>query len=59
VTTNEETHVALVGYHPGAIIVVGSRAPGVHVMVVGVFRGPDVIVVTKMTIATATTANTT
>jgi hypothetical protein len=43
VTTNEQTHVALVGYHPGAVVVVGSRAPRIHVVVAGVFRGPDVV----------------
>jgi hypothetical protein len=47
VTTNEKTHVALGGYKPGAVIIVGSRAPRVHIMAVGVFRGPDVIVVHK------------
>ncbi|SRR6266545_65780 len=45
VTVNEQRHVALVGYQPGTVIVVGPRAPRVHVMVVGVFRGPDVVVV--------------
>jgi hypothetical protein len=45
VTVNQERHVALVGYHPGAIIVVGSRAPRIHVMVIDGFRGPDTVVV--------------
>ncbi len=45
VTVNEERHVALVGYQPGSVILVGPRAPRVHVMVLGVFRGPDVVVV--------------
>jgi hypothetical protein len=45
VTVNEERHVALVGYHPGAIVVVGSRAPRIHVMVIGGFRGTEGVVV--------------
>ncbi len=45
VTANDERHVALVGYHPGAVIVVGSRAPRIQVMVIGGFRGSDVVVV--------------
>jgi hypothetical protein len=45
VTMNEERHVALVGYHPGTVIVVGSRAPRIHVMVIGGFRGSDAVVV--------------
>jgi hypothetical protein len=41
-TTNGQTHVAFVGYQPGAHVVVGAHAPRLQIMVADGFRGPDV-----------------
>ena len=45
ITTEGSTHVVLLDHRPGAVVVVGSRAPRVKIMVKGTFWAPAVVVV--------------